>query len=88
MIELTGGYYAAADNRQYVVGKPKTGKDGKPRISSPHYFPTMLLAVRYVARECLREQVAADKLTTLEGFLREAAAIREDLINKLSKLEV
>lgn len=85
MIELIGGYCAKADSSQYIVGKIKAGST---KIRDPRHFSTMLQAVRYVARECLREKVAAEEITTLGEFLREAERTREDLINKLNELEV
>lgn len=88
MIELAGGYYAKADHCQYMVGKLITGKDGKARIKNPQYFLTMLQAVKYAAREILREKAAGDEITTLKDFLREAEALQKDFARKLEGLEV
>ena len=88
MIELINGYYAGADSKQYIVGRPYVGKDQKTRFRDPHYFSTMTQAAKYLAARFLREKVAAKEITTLQEFLREAKRLREDFTRKLEELEV
>ncbi|GEM_PF-330673 len=38
MIELINGYYAGADSKQYIVGRPYVGKDQKTRFRDPPLF--------------------------------------------------
>lgn len=86
MVNLIKDYYLTADKYQYIVGRMKQRKRGD-RVTSElmeqRYYPTLDAAVSYVADEVLRQQIAADELTTLEAVADRYQDICSELINQL-----
>lgn len=77
MIELINGYFADADENQYILKKAVTGmrKDDsgerKPTIiyNAISYHSTLESAVRACVRDCLRNGVMNGEITTFTDFL-------------------
>lgn len=86
MIQLTDNLFVTADERNYIVGKPR-GKASKGSLLLSPYFTTMAQAVRYAVSQALKERVANDQITTLRQFLEEQERLQTDFIKKLEPLE-
>ena len=87
MIELLHGYFAKSDGRQYIVGKPSEGKDGRTRFRDAHYFRTMSQAVKFTMNRELYGKVEREEITTLAEFVRQAKALKDDITRKLELLD-
>ena len=89
MIGLIQRYYAGADSKQYIVGRPLSGERPEDQVPRPHYFfhhdPGSKVSGGPLP---LREKVAAKEIATLQEFLREAKRLAEDFTRKLEELEV
>ena len=86
MVNLIKDYYLTADKYQYIVGRMKQRKRGEHMTSElmeQRYYPTLAAAVSYVADEVLRQQIAADELTTIEAVADRYQSICNELINQL-----
>ena len=86
MVNLIKDYYLTADKYQYIVGRMKQRKRGERMTSElmeQRYYPTLAAAVSYVADEVLRQQIAADELTTIEAVADRYQSICNELINQL-----
>lgn len=78
MIELINGFFADADENQYVLKKAVMGmrKDDsgerKPTIvyNAISYHGTLESAIRACVRDCLREGVMNGEITTFTDFLK------------------
>lgn len=88
MIEVAGGYCVRADMRQYIIGKPYTGKDGALCMRNPRYLPTMERAVMYIAEQVLRDKVAKEEITTLRDFICEFKALKQELTHQIEPLKI
>lgn len=87
MIELLHGYYAKSDGRQYIVGKPNEGRDGVTRFRDAHYFRTMSQAVKFTMNREMYGKVAREEITTLQEFVNQAQALKDDITRKLELLD-
>lgn len=87
MIELLHGYYAKSDGRQYIVGKPCEGRDGRTHFRDSHYFRTMSQAVKFTMNRELYGKVKREEITTLAEFVRQAQALKDDITRKLELLD-
>lgn len=88
MVELLHGYFAKSDGRQYIVGKPNEGRDGRTRFRDAHYFRTMSQAVKFTMNREMYGKVAREEVTTLAEFLRQAQALQTEFTKKLEVLDV
>ena len=86
MVHLIEDYYLTADKYQYIVGRMKERRRGDRKtheLMETTYHPTLAAAVSYVADEVLRQQIAADELTTIEAVADRYQSICNELINQL-----
>ena len=87
MIELLHASYPSADRRQYIVGKPNDGRDGVIRFRDAHYYPTMSQAVKFTMNREMYGKVAREQITTLQEFVKQAQALKDDITRKLELLD-
>lgn len=87
MIQLTDNLFVTADERNYIVGKPREKASKGSLLLSPSYFTTITQAVRYAVSRALKEQVANNQITTLRQFVEEQERLQAEFIKKLEPLE-
>ena len=73
MIHLTDEIAIAADQYQYIVGKPKErhDKDGAAMIEMihPRYYSSLDAAVSEAIAQALRNKVARSEIVSLQQYL-------------------
>lgn len=79
MIELPKGLILIADERCYIVGKPKKERGRGVEIQNPKYYPTMESAIRGALSLVLLLKVRGEEITTLQQFLDEQARLNQEL---------
>lgn len=69
MIRLTGNIAVTADERQYIVGRPRTRPGKGVVLDGPRYYTTMAGVVKAAVSQCLRDRVADGAITELRDWL-------------------
>lgn len=88
MIQLTKDLVMIADERCYIVGKPRQRPDKGIIIDSPTYHTNINQAVLSAIGRSMRLSVKDGSITTLRQFLDEQERLTEHLKELLAPLEV
>ena len=88
MIKLTEDLVLVADERCYVVGKPRQRPDKGILIDSSTYHTDISQAIQYAIRRSMRLAVKDERITTLRQFLDEQQRLTEQIRVLLAPLEV
>lgn len=87
MIQLTDNLFVTADERNYIVGKPRGKASKGSLLLSPSYFTAMAQAVRCAVSQALKERAANGRITTLRQFVEEQDRLQADFMKKSEPLE-
>lgn len=91
MIQLTDKISIAADENQYIIGKPsqKPDKGGNmiTRMNNPRYYTTLAAAIKSAVSEALRDGVADGNITTLRDFINEQQRIQDEFAKLIEPLD-
>ena len=92
MIQLTDKIVIAADEHQYIVGKPtqKQAKDGTSRtgINKPRYYTTLAAALESAISQAMRDGVYNGDITTLRDFRTELKRMQDEFARLIEPLNV
>ena len=92
MIQLTDKIAIAADEHQYIVGKPtqRQAKDGtsRTRINNPRYYTTLATALESAVSLSLRNGVSDGTITTLRDLIAEQKRIQDEFTRLIEPLNV
>ena len=87
MIQLTKDLVMIADERCYIVGRPKQRAGKKTEILNPTYYSTAAQAVKGALGRSMRGSVVDGSITTLRQFVEEHDRRKEELQQLLAALE-
>lgn len=87
MIQLTDNLFVTADERNYIVGKPRGKASKGSLLLSPSYFTAMAQAARCAVSQALKERAANGRITTLRQFVEEQDRLQADFMKKSEPLE-
>lgn len=88
MIELGFGYVIDADERQYIVGKPRqTVTNGRTRtiIGEARYFTSLRNAVKNTLDRICRDGVEDGEITSLDEWLDEYDRVSNDAVERIER---
>lgn len=88
MIQLTEDLVLVADERCYIVGKPRQRPDKGIIVDSPTYHTNINQAVLSAIRRSMRLSVKDGSVTTLRQFMVEEQRLTEQIKALLAPLEV
>lgn len=72
MIILNDCVAITADTNQYILGVPNSRVNNRqPKLKNPHYYNSIGAALRAAVAFSMRQDVAEDKITTLEQFITQ-----------------
>lgn len=86
MIHLTDTIAIKADQNQYIIGKPITqSHDGEntTKIASPRFYNSIGAALRAAVALSMRQDVAEDKITTLEQFITQQRQLMDVFASRI-----
>ena len=85
MIYLIDDLAVTADSECYIVGKPRQRSGKGISMDNPRYYPTMTQAVHGAIAAALRQKVAAGEIVTLQEFIQQAQALKDEIAQKLEQ---
>lgn len=87
MIQLTKDLAMTADERCYIVGKPRQTRDRGIELRNPTYHTTAAQAVQSALAQTMRQGVADGSITTLREFIQEQERQRMEFEKLIAPME-
>ena len=87
MIELLNGLVLIADERCYIVGKPRQKPDKGIAIDQPTYHTSVAQAAQSALDRTMRQHVKDGSITTLRQFIEEQAKLQFELQRLIAPLD-
>lgn len=88
MIKLTENIALSADERCFIIGRPRE-KAGKGReLLQAGYFASVSEALKYAVSLHLRDQIKTGQITTLRQLIDEQKQVQEHFARQLSETGV
>lgn len=87
MIKLTDKLAMTADEHCYIVGIPRTTKDGGVVFGSPTYHSTAAQAVQNAVNRTMRSGVKDGSIPTLQEFINRQAELQAEFEKLIEPLK-
>ena len=88
MIYLPGGYAMIADENCFVIGIPYTNpKNGNTDLRKKLYYTSLSLALEGTVSRIMRDKVADESITDLQGIIEQYEKLRDEMKHLLIPLE-